>query len=103
MHAHHLATAELWRETRDEEILFAAHDRAPGLDARERVQSRQPRLTNGDERVPCTPQESLSLSGTALTLSMRSGASRFNVDPVVISSTVGCLSSDMEFKNADLK
>ena len=30
----HLATAELWRETRAEEILFATHDRALGLGAR---------------------------------------------------------------------
>ena len=30
----HLATAELWRETRGEEILFATHDRALGLGAR---------------------------------------------------------------------
>ena len=30
----HLATAELWRETRGEEIIFATHDRALGLGAR---------------------------------------------------------------------
>jgi predicted nucleic acid-binding protein len=30
----HLATAELSRETRDQEILFATHDRALGLGAR---------------------------------------------------------------------
>ena len=30
----HLATAELWRETRDEQLLFATHDRALGLGAR---------------------------------------------------------------------
>lgn len=30
----HLATAELWRETRGEEIIFATHDRALGLAAR---------------------------------------------------------------------
>lgn len=30
----HLATAELWRETREQEILFATHDRALGLGAR---------------------------------------------------------------------
>lgn len=30
----HLATAELWRETRGQEIVFATHDRALGLGAR---------------------------------------------------------------------
>jgi predicted nucleic acid-binding protein len=30
----HLATAELWRETRGENIVFATHDRALGLGAR---------------------------------------------------------------------
>ena len=30
----HLTTAELWRETRDQEILFATHDRALCLGAR---------------------------------------------------------------------
>ena len=30
----HLATAELWRETRGENIVFATHDRALGLSAR---------------------------------------------------------------------
>lgn len=30
----HLATAELWRETRGEEIVFATHDRALSLGAR---------------------------------------------------------------------
>lgn len=30
----HLASAELWRETRGEEIAFATHDRALGLGAR---------------------------------------------------------------------
>jgi len=30
----HLATAELWRETRGQEIVFATHDRVLGLGAR---------------------------------------------------------------------
>lgn len=30
----HLATAELWRESQDQEILFATHDHALGLAAR---------------------------------------------------------------------
>jgi predicted nucleic acid-binding protein len=30
----HLATAELWKETREQDILFATHDRALGLGAR---------------------------------------------------------------------
>jgi hypothetical protein len=30
----HLATAELWRETRGQEITFATHDRELGLGAR---------------------------------------------------------------------
>ncbi len=30
----HLATAELWRETRGQEIIFATHDRELGLGAR---------------------------------------------------------------------